>query len=60
MLSGAKKSVAKKMQAGGLTSAVPAPEQPGIGAAAPSGAMGVAAPGEKHMPGKGPNLRVGY
>lgn len=48
------------MQAGGLTSAVPAPEQPGIGAAAPSGAMGVAAPGEKHMPGKGPNLRVGY
>lgn len=60
MLSGAKKSVAKKMQAGGLTSAVPVQQQLGIGAASPSGAMGVAAPGEKYMPGKGPNVRIGY
>jgi hypothetical protein len=50
----------QKMQAGGLTSAVPIQEQLGLGAAAPSGAMGVAAPGEKYTPGKGPNLRVGY
>jgi hypothetical protein len=48
------------MQMGGLTSAVPPLPQPGIGAAAPSGAMGVAAPGTAHQPGRGPNLRVGY
>ena len=60
MLSGAKKGVAKKMQAGGLTSAVPAEDQLGIGAASPSGAMGVAAPGAAHPPGKVPNIRVGY
>jgi hypothetical protein len=60
VLSGAKKGAAKKMQMGGLTSAVPPLPQPGIGAAAPSGAMGVAAPGASHQPGRGPNLRVGY
>jgi hypothetical protein len=60
VLSGAKKGVAKKMQAGGLTSAVPMQEQLGVGAASPSGDMGVAAPGAMHTPGKGPNIRVGY
>lgn len=55
MLSGA-----KKMQNGGLTSAVPVQEQLGIGAASPSGAMGVAAPGQQFTPGKGPNVRIGY
>jgi hypothetical protein len=45
---------------GGLTSAVPAFPQPGIGAAAPSGAMGISAPGTAYQPGHGPNLRVGY
>lgn len=60
MLSGAKKSVAKKMQMGGLSSAVPVLPQPGIGAASPSGAMGVAAPGQQYTPGRGPNIRVGY
>lgn len=50
----------KKMQAGGLTSAVPVQQQLGIGAASPSGAMGVAAPGQQYTPGKGPNVRVGY
>jgi hypothetical protein len=48
------------MQAGGLTSAVPVQEQLGVGAASPSGAMGVAAPGAAHPPGKGPNIRIGY
>lgn len=48
------------MQAGGLTSAVPMQEQLGVGAAMPSGDMGVAAPGATHPPGKGPNIRVGY
>lgn len=50
----------KKMQAGGLTSAVPPAAQPGFGQANPSGAMGVAAPGTAFQPGRGPNLRVGY
>jgi hypothetical protein len=59
VLSGAKKGVAK-MQAGGLTSAVPMQEQLGVGAASPSGDMGVAAPGAAYTPGKGPNIRVGY
>jgi hypothetical protein len=48
------------MQAGGLTSAVPMQEQLGVGAASPSGDMGVAAPGATYPPGKGPNIRVGY
>jgi hypothetical protein len=59
VLSGAKKGAAKKMQMGGL-SAVPPLPQPGIGAASPSGAMGIAAPGVAYQPGRGPNLRVGY
>ena len=45
---------------GGLTSAVPMQEQLGTGAASPSGAMGVAAPGQQYTPGDGPNLRIGY
>jgi hypothetical protein len=60
VLSGAKKSVAKKMQAGGLTSAMPMQQQLGVGAASPSGDMGVAAPGATYTPGRGPNIRVGY
>jgi hypothetical protein len=59
VLSGAKKGAAKKMQVGGL-SAVPAPPQPGMGTGAPSGGMGVSAPGAMYQPGHGPNLRIGY
>jgi len=51
---------AKKYQSGGMVTAEPQPVQPGFGVGQPSGAMGVAAPGSKLLPGQNPNIRVGY